>query len=298
MRISILVICLGLLFFSCKNSQKKDKTIERTIAIRSDNSDLSMYYPIYISQDTLIELTNARGFTSKVALKLPDDSVKACILLLHGWNLPANQWCDSTDFCKKALSQGFALVIPDLKLCNYPMKIYPECLPKYQKYPELPWIMDTLIPEISNKTGLLQPDYPNFVAGISTGGRGATLLAYYMPELFSACASLSGDFDITAMPDEFLYQAWFGEYELFPDRWKSECFAYDVENFQVPVYIAHGKADAVSPWQQSQRMADSLKIHHPELPIRAHFPDFALHNYVFWDKQTDRMLEFFQSFVW
>lgn len=271
--------------------------MERTVAIRSDNGDLSTHYPLRVSQDTLIELSNSRGFTSKVAVKLPDDSVKACILLLHGWNLPANQWCDSTDFCEKALAQGFALVIPDLELCNYPMKIYPECLPKYQKYPDLPWIMDTLIPEITTKTGLLDPLYFNFVAGISTGARGATLLAYYMPELFSACASLSGDFDITAMPDEFLYQSWFGDYELFPERWKSECFAYDVANFQVPVYIAHGKADAVSPWQQSQAMADSLKTHPPGLYIRTHFPNSAAHNYDFWGKQTDGILEFFGGFL-
>ncbi|MEA1874040.1 MAG: prolyl oligopeptidase family serine peptidase [Bacteroidota bacterium] len=297
MKISIWIICFGLIFFSCQGSQNKNEYVESEIAITSNNGDVSAHYPLCISQDTLIELTNSRGFLTKVAVKLPDTEIKSCILLLHGWNLPANQWCDSTSFCKKALAQGFALVIPELELCNYPMKIYPECLSKYRKYPDLPWIMDTLIPEISNKTGLLQAEYPNFVAGISTGGRGATLLAYYMSELFSACASLSGDFDITAMSDEFLYQAWFGEYKQFSERWEFECFAYDVVNFRVPIFIAHGKADMVSPWQQSKAIADSLKIHHPELPIRTHFPDSAAHNYDFWNKQTEGVLEFFQAFL-
>ncbi|MDA3910902.1 MAG: alpha/beta hydrolase-fold protein [Bacteroidales bacterium] len=296
MKISIWLIGFGLFFLSCQSPQNRNENENRDKVNTHGEVAVPENYPLRISQDTLFELTNSRGFISKVAVKLPDVSTKACILLLHGWNLPANQWCDSTEFCNKALAQGYALLIPDFKLCNYPMKIHPECLPKYRKYPDLPWIMDTLIPEITNKTGLLDPSCPNFVAGISTGGRGATLLAYYMPEMFSACASLSGDFDITAMADEFLYKAWFGEYEAFPERWKSECFAYDAVNFRVPFYIAHGKADAVSPWQQSQAMADSLKTHHPELPIRTYFPDSAAHDYNFWGKQTDGMLEFFREF--
>ena len=294
MKIGIWLIGFGLFFLSCQSPQtNNEKQKEGNTA---DEISVTDAYPLSILHDTVFELRNARNFTTTVAIKLPTTDAEACILLLHGWNLPANQWCDSTDFCAKALAQGYALVIPDLELCNYPMEIYPECLERYRKYPDLPWIMDTLIPEISEKTGLLQPGFRNFVAGISTGGRGATLLAYYQPELFTACATLSGDFDITVMPNEFLYEAWFGAYDEFSGRWKSECFAYDAANYRVPIYIAHGKADAVSPQQQSSAMYDSLKKHHPELLVRVNFPDSAAHNYGFWAGETDAMLEFFGEF--
>ncbi len=289
-------ILFSLIFLLIGCHQTKEETPDSSLNHKKDSIVTYDGYVFENQSDTSFYLLNSRGYQADVHIMYPDDAIHGCILLLHGWNLPAMQWCDSTDFCEKALENNYALVIPELSLCNYPLEIYPECLEKYRKYPDLPWIVDSLIPAIFERTSLLEESKRNFVAGISTGGRGASLLAYYMPDMFRACASISGDFDITAMQDEFLYKAWFGDYDSFPERWEKECFAYDVENYKVPIYIAHGQADKVSPCAQSQAMYDSILLHHPDMIIEHWFPESYGHDYSFWAEQTEPVLNFFALF--
>ncbi len=157
-------------------------------------------------------------------------------------------------------------------------------------------MLETHIPSLQETFGILLPNQNNNVAGISTGGRGATLMAYYKPDVFKNCASLSGDFDITMMQDEFLYKAFMGNYTNYTDRWKEECFAYDCENYLVPTYIGHGQVDNVSPVIQSTMMYDSIKAHHPELKLIGNFPEFSSHNYDYWESETDAVLDFFECY--
>lgn len=294
---ALLIIFISVVFIiSCNNSkQTQTQTVsELDNSIEIANGE-DYIFPI-INSDTCLVFVFNNEYKCKVEFVLPKDSIKASILLLHGWNLPGNQWCDSTDFCDKAKEENYALIIPDLGKCNYPLEIYPETLEQYKKYPSLTWIMDSLLNGISEQSGLLKEGHKNFVAGISTGGRGATLLAFYMPYLFDACATLSGDFDITAMQNEFLYIAWFGQFAEFKDRWENECFAYRCNDYIVPSYIGHGKKDNVSPVLQSMAMYDSLKYHHPDLLIIENFPDESKHDYTYWTSETDNIIEFFNRF--
>ena len=231
----------------------------------------------------------------KVVFYTPEASAKACLLMLHGWNLQGDEWCKKTGFCNEALKRGYILIVPDFEKCNYPLHIYNETRPEYRRYPDLQWIIDTVIADLQIRYKLLLEGHNNFVAGISTGGRGAGLLAFYKPEIFTGMASLSGDFDITTMQDEFLYRAWFGDYKQFAERWRNECFAYNSKFYVVPSYVSHGKADKVSPVEQSMAMFDSLMKHHPELGHIAHFPDTAGHNYGFWGSETEAILDFFDG---
>lgn len=249
------------------------------------------------SNDTIISHKYDCCFIVTTIVKYPekDTKIKGTILMLHGWNLDANEWCEKTTFCENALKQGYVLIIPDYKKSNYALEIYPQTRADYQKYPTLTWILETQIPNIQETLSLLKPGQNNLVAGISTGARGATLLAYYRCELFNGAASLSGDFDITAMQDEFLYYAFFGQYKDFPDRWEKECFAYDCRNYVVPLYIGHGVADKVSPVNQSKAMYDSIKKYQPNLKLTANFPEVAGHNYDYWESETDNILNFFND---
>lgn len=290
-RFLVLLIVI-LIVISCK-----EKTMDIAKIESFKDSNIENSKPYKSRNDTIIEFTFRGDYTSKVEIRFPKDSIKANLLLLHGWNLPASDWYEKTDICSLALDNGYCIILPDLSLCNYPLEIYPETIDKYRKYPDLPWIMDTLIGELQDSFSILKPNQTNFVAGISTGGRGATLLAFYMPEIFDACASISGDFDITKMKNEFLYRAWFGKYEDFPERWKNECFAYRTKEYSVPTYIAHGKIDSISPCEQSISLFDSLKINRPELSIKANFPDSANHNYQFWSSESNNIMVFFQNFI-
>jgi pimeloyl-ACP methyl ester carboxylesterase len=291
----LIIFFLSVFVISCKNS-KPDKILFEADKNSVDVPDEEFIIP-KITDDTSLFFNFNDEYECRVEFILPKDSIKGSILMLHGWNLPALQWCDSTEFCKKAIDRKFALIIPELEKCNYPLEIYPETLDQYKKYPSLTWIMDSLLVGISEHTGLLLAQHKNFVAGISTGGRGATLLSFYLPEIFAACASISGDFDITAMQSEFLYNAWFGPYEKFKERWENECFAYRCSHYVVPTYIGHGRNDYVSPVIQSLAMYDSLKYYHSDLLIKGNFPDEAKHNYDYWKSETENILDFFNQFM-
>jgi len=287
----IIVISIFLtVFFSCKNETTNQKKEEIII----ENTDTIPEIPRM--KDTTIFNKYDCCFVVTTSIKYPDSETEiiGTILLLHGWNLPADEWCKKTTFCEKALAKGYVLIIPDYNKSNYCLEMYPQTRADYQKYPTITWMLETHIPNIQETFGILLPRQNNNVAGISTGGRGATLMAYYKPDIFRNAASLSGDFDITMMQDEFLYYAFIGHYTDFPKRWKKECFAYDCENYIVPTYIGHGQIDHVSPVKQSTMMYDSIKTHHPDLKLKGNFPEFADHNYDYWESETDSVLDFFE----
>lgn len=277
--------------FAC-NSKEKEKFKEK-----QETSKNQEFVKITHKNDTILSYKYDCCFivSTKIIYPQKDSVIKGAILLLHGWNLPADEWCEKTSLCEKALNQNYVLIIPDYSKSNYTLEIYPQTIANYKKFPTLTWIMETQIPMIQKSMELLLPGQNTYVAGISTGGRGATLLAYYKPEIFKAVASLSGDFDITKMTDEYLYYSFLGHYKDFPERWEKECFAYDCKNFKTPIYIAHGEADRVSPVEQSKAMYDSIKLHQKNLKIKVHFPKVAGHNYDYWEYETDNILEFFDE---
>ncbi|MDD2386590.1 MAG: alpha/beta hydrolase-fold protein [Bacteroidales bacterium] len=284
--IFILILIVGV---SC-NSNTNKKFIDD-----SDDSTKDPVIAIQRMNDTIVYYKYDCCFVVSTEIKYPSSETEiiGSILLLHGWNLPADEWCNKTSFCEKALNKGYVLIIPDYKKSNYCLEMYPQTIADYQKYPTITWMMEAQIPNFQVTFGLLLPGQNNNVAGISTGGRGATLMAYYMPEIFNNAASLSGDFDITKMQNEYLYYSFIGHYNDFPERWKKECFAYDCKNYKVPTYIGHGQLDNVSPVTQSQMMFDSIKSYHPNLKIIGHFPEYAAHNYDYWESETDAVLRFF-----
>jgi putative tributyrin esterase len=281
------IFCISLA--SCGNG--KSNNIKNNIQVLDKDTIIN----IPIGRDTVLIFDYDTNFKVETSIFYPQPETKpiGIILMLHGWNLPADEWCEKTSFCEKALKQGYVLIVPDYNKSNYSLAVYPETREEYRKYPTLTWMIDTQIPAIQKMTGLLKPGQNNLVAGISTGARGATLLAYYKPDLFKAAASLSGDFDITKMQTEFLYKAFFGNYENFAERWKKECFAFECKNYSVPTYIGHGESDNVSPVEQSKMMYDSIQLNNPELKITGNFPAGKGHNYDYWESETDNILDFF-----
>ncbi|MDR2009671.1 MAG: prolyl oligopeptidase family serine peptidase [Bacteroidales bacterium] len=282
------------IILSCSCPEKKQNSI---IDEKFVSGKITTEIPIPYGNDTIIHIEYDSSYIVSTIIKYPSEniSIKGTILMLHGWNLPPEEWCENSSFCEKALNKGYVLVIPHYGKGNYILEIYPETILDYRKYPTLEWIKNFQIPYLRQQFGLFHEKQDNFVAGISTGARGATLLTYHMPEIFKGVASLSGDFDITKMPDEYLYYSYLGYYKDFTERWKKECFAYDCKNYKVPTYIGHGKADNISPPDQSIMMYDSLKKIQPDLKVTVHFPEHEKHDYIYWESETDNILNFFDS---
>lgn len=291
LKITFFMLTIFIMILSCKNNSTNKKVCNEA----DTKTEKKLQIPRM--NDTVVVLKYDCCFYVSTNVLYPpaDTKIIGSILMLHGWNLPSEQWCEKTDFCSKALKKGYVLIIPNYSKSNYTLEIYPETKPEYVKYPTLTWIMNTHIPHLREIFKVFIPGQNTHIAGISTGARGATLLAYYMPETFKSIASLSGDFDITSMQDEYLYYAFLGHYKEFQSRWKKECFAYDVKNYKVATYIGHGKADKVSPVLQSIAMYDSIQKYHPKLKLVGNFPENAEHNYEYWNSETDNILKFFDE---
>ncbi|MFI5203720.1 MAG: prolyl oligopeptidase family serine peptidase [Flavobacteriales bacterium] len=245
-------------------------------------------------KDTSFTLSFRSVFDVKVVLKYPTRSNGKNILLLHGFNLPANQWCEKTTFCQQALDSGYTLILPDFNKTTYQYKFYTETISKYKIYPTRGWMLDTLFPHLQKNFRVLLPDTTSFIAGISTGGRGAVLVGSDRPAIFRALASLSGDFDQTKMQGEPIYTGYYGPYNKFKNRWINEDNPMRmIATWTVPCFLAHGIKDKVSPASQTTMFHKELKKAKPLVQQQTFFPAANGHDYIFWSLCTNPMLSFF-----
>lgn len=231
-----------------------------------------------------------------VHLSFPKVKAKGSILLLHGWNFPATQWCDKTNIGSLALIKGYVLIMPDLGKSTYHWQTYPETIEKYRSFPTRRWITDTLITALQNKFSLLLPGKNNFVAGLSTGGRGAALLALENPKIFKAAACLSADFDQRLLLNEPINTGFYGSQEKFPERWSGRDNIYlRAKEFNVPLLLIHGKLDKMCPYTQTENFVKELTRTNPALKVVQHIDENGSHTYSYWGSHSETILRFFDE---
>ena len=248
-----------------------------------------------INKDTNL-LLKFNGYSYQTIIKVPDSSLKfyGTILVLHGWNFPADDWCNKTALCEKALKKGYILVLPEMGKSTYSNYYFPQTRKDWLKYPTRKWLLDTLLVHLQNNLQLLLPNHSNYVLGLSTGGKGAALTALDKPNIFKAAAVLSADFDHTLLPNDNIYKGFYGNYDQFKKRWKEEDnLIFSIVDFKVPVYLGHGLKDNISPAEQTVMFHDSLQLYHPQLKCILHIDSTAKHDYKYWNSEVDAMLEFF-----
>ncbi len=290
-KFSLVVYCFSIfLFTSCGSSKEEEKTLlqDTTMLTRTLDS-------IPLAKDTILFFSFAEENDISCTILYPEKKAEGSILLLHGWNLAADEICKKTSFCEKAKAANYVLIMPDFGKSNYCLEVYPQTIDAYTKYPSLQWMMDVFIPTLQKEFYLLKEEQLSFVYGISTGARGASLFAYHLPEIFDAAACLSGDFDINDFTDAYIYYSFLGKQEDFPERWEKQAFVNDCQNYTVPTYIGHGKKDSIIAVLQSEKMYDSIKKHQKTLEIQAHFPEEGKHDYEYWESETDNILNFFHK---
>lgn len=256
-----------------------------------------VYGNTYSIKDTTVHLNYG---TNKIPVTIhyPKEKSAGSLMLLHGWNLPSGEWCEKTSICSKALKFGYTLIIPDFGKTTYHWQTYPETIEKYKRYPTRKWMTDSLFSWLQSKMNLLIPGKNNFVAGISTGGRGAALFALEHPEIFKGAACLSADFDQSKIAGEPINTGYYGSFEKFPDRWKGKDNIFLRANeFRVPVLLIHGKLDKMCPFSQSEEFFRELKRVHPDLKAELIVAPKGQHNYQLWSAYSDRILQFFSSVI-
>jgi esterase/lipase superfamily enzyme len=274
-KFSQIILCI-LVLSSC-GSKKQKENIESNDNISAEERQGE----IPLAKDTTVFFSFAEENDISCTILYPEKKAEASVLVLHGCNLPADEICEKTSF------------IPDFGKTNYSLDIYPQTIDAYTKYPTLQWMINTFIPTLQKEFHVLKEEQISFVYGISTGGRGASLFAYHLPEVFDAAATLSGDFDIYDFTNAYIYYSFFGKQEDFPARWDKQAFVNDCQHYTVPTYIGHGKLDMTVDVIQSQKMFDSIKKHQKNLQIRCSFTEDGKHDYTYWESETDNVLEFF-----
>ena len=220
------------------------------------------------------------------------------ILVLPGWSFSRTRWHKETDILKYAEELGFRLIFPEMSVSSYESEYFPETTMKWSATPGGEWIKSVLLPLLSADYGILKRGGNNFIFGLSTGGRGVLLVSLQNPDRFSGGATLSGDCDQFLMPDDKLMAALYGEYKYFKSRWESvdnPMFEIKKGNWKMPLYIGHGKKDAVSIFSQSELLYETIKIKYPNLSVVFNSPEDADHDFKYWKSEVPAVMNFFHK---
>lgn len=244
------------------------------------------------TQNVVIIDTTLNGH--RVVIEFTSKSVKGTILLLQGWNFPPEDWCEHSKVCRLALEKGYNLVMPDMGKSIYHANTFKETRADWLKYPTRKWLIDSLIMQLQAKNGLFDVKEQNYIIGLSTGARGAILVAMDCPDLFKGVAALSGDYNQITMPNDNLYKGYYGNYSKFKKRWKTVDNPFNrIADLKTPVYLGHGLKDKVIPSSQTILFYKELKRKNPALKVKLSTPEKE-HNYQFWAGEVDALFDFFE----
>lgn len=283
--IVLFIIISGSFFINAHTSKHNKIGNEKERLIKCKDTVINKKLIVH---DTLLIVNNHYVF-----IKVCPHKKKGTFLVLHGWNLPADDWCTKTSLCSKVLDQGYDIVMPDMGKSIYQERNYPETYPEWRVQPTRKWLSDTLIPFLQKDYALLIEAESNYLVGLSTGARGVALVLLDFPSLFKGASALSGDYDQTKMQDDYLVTGYYGPYQAFKERWLNQDNPImRIKEYKTPIYLGHGKLDQIVPPEQTIMFYDSLKKYHPLLKIKLSMPD-AQHDYYYWDSEVNNFLIFF-----
>ncbi len=257
--------------------------------------DYPMAIPVSYSIMNAVSEDTICGVAVSLVQEFYDSSNTAgTILVLPGWNYERHRWLDETSLKEEAKRRHYRLILPEMKRSIYATHYYPETSIEARKEKTGQWLTDTFIPAVQKKYNVLVPSGRNFVMGLSTGGRGAVYCLWKLPEVFKAGASLSGDFDQSRTPNDYLMTSVYGSYDKNKTRWThDDNLLFVADTIKQPIYLAHGDADKVVPFNQSTSFYTRLKKTNGKVKI--HFVNGAGHDFKFWSGEVMGIMDFFDG---
>ncbi|GAB4129633.1 MAG: hypothetical protein OHK0045_05040 [Raineya sp.] len=295
MKSSLFLIFSFLLLLDCGERTPK-KTSKNTLSHSKKFVEAPASPPLPPPCDSLAEFQTLIVAGHQVDIARPKRQSKGNLLILQGFAFPKDDWCKKSSLCKKALAAGYTLIMPEMGKSNYMSKLYPQTRADWKKEPQKYWLTDSLLGFLQKKYCLLLPTQKNFAVGLSTGARGVAVIALEKPEIFTAVAALSGDYEQSKIPQDRVHIGYMGSYQQFPKRWKEEeNIVFQVKKWKTPIYIGHGKLDKVCPYQQSQIFYEAIRKNHPNLQVKLNLPAQYAHDYRYWDYEVDNILAFFEE---
>lgn len=211
-------------------------------------------------EDTTFKIKRANYDVNVYLLANNNFFTRGTVILLHGWDLSPLSWCDQTSFCNELLSMGYHVIIPDMGKSVYASQYYPETIETMAMYPQLPFVLDTLLPFLQDSIHILNSSHNNFLIGYSMGARGALAIAENTENIFSRLVLISGEYDQTLVPEDNILTMYFGSYQQFPERWEGkDNLLRNIDKLNIPVLILHGQNDDVISAIQSDTLAKVLE---------------------------------------
>lgn len=311
--------CVGKPFYGDQRQRgviaAEPKSILDSQSLHAFDND-TVYYVRCNGKSIRVEIKAARFANALTRRKM--------LLLLPGWNYADTQWCTRTRVCDEAAKRGYDVMLVEMGKSVYMDSLYPQMRADYRLHPTRTWLWDSALKPLQKRgyftdQGIpcdsiktvdgdvyyksLELPIPSYVMGLSTGARGALLLALEHPEAFQGCAGLSGDYNPLLMKNDNLMINCLGKYDEVPWRWKgTNNIEMRISELQIPCYIAHGEADQVVPMQQSQRL---YKAHEISRHASRNSTKMALmklvtvksgfHSYGFWGEQGLLAIDFFDD---
>jgi putative tributyrin esterase len=224
------------------------------------------------------------------------------LVVLHGWRQNPKDWEINTQIAELADRQDIVLVCPAMGTTLYESGYYPETTNRWAAMPGGEYTAKTLVDFLRKNFRLALRRESTGIFGISTGGRGAILLASRYCEIFGAAAGLSGDYDSASIKNDRLLISVYGTYDRNRERWEKEVnilkMAENLKN--TPVFLAHGTQDAVVPPEQTAMLAERLNALHNEkggfdLVWEREKSNNALHDWKFWASLVPDVMQFFDQ---
>lgn len=222
------------------------------------------------------------------------------LIVLHGYRQQPGDWENGTPITDYADRYDFVLVCPAMSTTLYESKYYPETKNRWAPVPGGEYIVHVLIPFVREQFGLAADRGHTGIFGVSTGGRGALLLAAQYQKIFGAAAGLSGDYDSESLWNDRLLVSVYGPYSLNRERWEKEVniIGLSASLKNTPVFLGHGSNDPIVPPPQTRMLADRLKALHEakggyELVLEETKSRGAGHDWRYWGNLVPDVLGFF-----
>lgn len=238
------------------------------------------------------------GKTSvQVYFKKPKVANGKLILVLPGWNYPVLDWKNKTRFVDTALHLGYSLLMVDMGKSVYMASIYDNARSDYKTFPTRTWLWEQILQPYQKFGWFCCEDSCGHgntsVIGLSTGARGALLLALDHFGSFENVIALSGDYDCMLDTSDALLRNSMGPYWKNPFRWHSGSnqIVNRVNLLSSYLYVAHGLQDKVVPCKHTQLLVKAIEkskrqTTYPRRPVFEIYDKYGGHNYEFWDKYS------------
>lgn len=229
-----------------------------------------------------------------------DSKKQRTLIALHPYAGSEKDFEENTRIESLANQYNCVIVCPAMGKTVYETEYFNETMTKWASQPGGVYIKKTLLTFMHKELGLARDADYTGIFGIDRGGRGALLMACLYPDDFGAVAGISGDYDPLSMPNDKLLTAMYGPYNEFKERWEKKDnimnFAENLKN--IPVFLAHGSKDYITPSGQSFVLAMQLKLLQKKssgYSVVYHEKKFYSRDWKYWNMVLPDMMAFFDE---